>query len=724
VFLETALSVLGQSFQDFEWIIVDDGSTDYLAITRLQTVKARDPRIKILTQKNAGPAAARNVAFRNSCGRYICQLDSDDLLEPTFIEKCAWFLESNLNFGFCNTWSVIFGSEEFLWRTGFERGKLHLVANSGPNMSLIRRSAFEEAGGLDETILFGHEDWDFWLALAKVGYWGHTLPEYLMWYRKQLNGRFYQVVHSDSGHRDFEALIAKKYSGLNANFPNPTIKHPEPYETVSAQIPFGNLLAKPGNLRRILFLLPWMVTGGADKVNLDWIAALKKDGYEVSICATLESTHNWLPEFAKLTPDIFVLPNFLRTADFPRFLRFLVKSRQIDTILISASTFGYHVLPYLRMHCPEVTFVDLCHAEEPNWMNGGHPRFGVGYQEMLDLNLVTTEHLRDWMLGCGAAQERIAVCHTGIQVVQHNGMDRAQARSRARKKFKLDPEIPAIIFAGRLCEQKRPKFLAEILQGLNEKGASFQALIIGDGELRQDLEDNLHNMKLTECVRMLGSVKHEVWLEALIAADIFLLPSKYEGISVALLEAMAMGVVPVTTAVGGQGESVIPACGFLILPGGHEFANYVDALVCLTHDASLRESMATSCHQFISEKFSLSATSSGFLMALEHARSLARAKPRLSVSSGMAQELATLAVEYARLNTVASFLWSQRGGKNSVGGGTSVSVLPIHGVLRLLELLATTRIGLTLLRSRRLRRFGRWLTTKLETRRQATSLQE
>lgn len=723
VFLETAQSVLGQSFQDFEWIIVDDGSTDPAAVARLQTVQARDPRIKIVSQKNAGPAAARNTAFRNSCGPYICQLDSDDLLEPTFIEKCVWFLESNPNFGFCNAWSVIFGSEEFLWRTGFERGKLHLEANSGPNMSLIRRAAFQDAGGLDESIRFGHEDWDFWLALAKAGYWGHNLPEYLMWYRKRTDSRFHQVMRSDSGHRDFEALIAKKYAGLDADFPNPTIRHPEAYETVSPEIPFDNVLTKPDDLRRILFLLPWMVTGGADKVNLDWIAALTQNGYEVSICATLESTHNWLPEFAKLTPDIFVLPNFLRTADFPRFLRYLINSRQIDTVLISASTFGYQVLPYLRTHCPGVTFVDLCHAEEPHWMNGGHPRFGVGYQDMLDLNLVTTGHLRDWMLGRGADPERITVCHTGIQVAPHHAMDRAQARSRARQKFKLDPEIPVIIFAGRLCEQKRPKFLAEILHDLTARGARFHALIIGDGELRQDLEDSLHNMKLTDTVQMLGSVTHEVWLQALVASDIFLLPSQYEGISVALLEAMAMGVVPVTAAVGGQGESVTPECGFLIPPGGPERVAYVDALIRLTHDASLRQSMGTSCRQRISDQFSLSATRAGFLQALERARSLASVQPRLPISRGLAQELATLAVEYTRLNTVASFLWSQKG-TTRAGGSAPVPVLPMQGLLQLLESLAATRIGYTLLRSRRLRRFGRWLITKLESRHQATSRPE
>lgn len=713
VFLETARSLLGQSLQAFEWIIVDDGSSDPASLARLHAVQESDARIKVIVQDNAGPAAARNKGFSHSSGRYVCLLDSDDMLEPTFIEKCAWFLESNPGFGFCNTWSVNFGDEEFLWRVGFERGMAHLEANSGPPMSLIRRAAFEAAGGFDESIRFGHEDWDFWLALAKAGYWGHTLPEYQEWYRKRSSGRFHQVMQSDSVNRDFEALIAKKYAGLHSSFPTPTIRHPEPYENVPCEIPFENRLARAENVRRILFLVPWMVTGGADKVNLDWIAALTRNGYRVSICATLESHHNWLAEFAKLTPDIFILPNFLRCADYPRFLRYLIDSRQIDTVLITGSTFGYLALPYLRANCPGVAFVDLCHVEEPHWMNGGHPRFGVGYQEMLDLNLVTTAHLREWMVERGAARERIAVCHTGIDVAGLAAA--APARSQARQGLGLVGDIPVIVFAGRLCEQKRPNFLADILQALAARGVSFQALIIGDGELRPALEDRLREAKLQDSVRLLGTVEHGVWLEALAASDIFLLPSAYEGISVALLEAMAMGVVPVTAAVGGQDESVTPACGFLISRTDRELDAYVEALLRLIADASLRQAMGRACRERIAGEFSRDATTAAFLSGLERARDLAETRPRLAVSRGFAQELATLAVEYTRLNGVASFLWTHWV-QTRPGETPTVEAIPINALARLWTLLSSTRPGAALLRSRRLRASARWLLAKLEAR--------
>lgn len=708
VFLETVKSVLAQSCQNLEWIIVDDGSTDEAALARLHAVQASDARISVVRQKNAGPAAARNTAVKHSIGQYLCLLDSDDMLEPTFIEKCLWFLESNPQFGFCNTWSIHFEDDSFLWKVGFETGKLHLDTNSGPPMSVVRRIAFEASGGFDESIRFGHEDWDFWLALAKAGYWGHTLPEYLSWYRRRSGGRFHQVMNSGSVNREFEELMAKRYADLRSNFPAPVVSYPVPYETVPSQLPFANKLEKPDNVRRILFVIPWMVTGGADKVNLDWIRALTQNGYQVSICATLESENNWRHEFAKLTPDIFTLPTFLRTADYPRFLRSLIDSRQIDTVLISASTFGYLTLPYLRSHFPKLTFVDLCHVEEA-WMNGGHPRFAVGYQEMLDLNLVTTSHLRDWMVERGAQKERIEVCYTGIDCTQ---LDAGPAsKERARQHLQLDNDIPVIVFAGRFCEQKRPHFLAAILQALAARGAKFQALIIGDGDLRPAFVDQINKANLARSVRLLGTVDHAAWLEVLAASDIFLLPSLYEGISVALLESMGMGVVPVTASVGGQEEVVTAACGFLIPHSDHELADYVDTLERLIAQPEFRATVGEAAKKRIFKQFNLPATAASLLQLLDKAHQFAAHDTRVALPRGYAQEVATLAVEYTRLNNVASTLWTNQSKAGGQGAGQGISP---DSLKKLYALLSRTWLGKAILQSSWLRRFGRWLIARLE----------
>jgi glycosyltransferase involved in cell wall biosynthesis len=644
------------------------------------------------------------------------------MLEPTFIEKCVWFLESNPGFGFCNAWSVNFGDETFLWSIGFERGSAHLKENSGPPIAVVRRTAFEAAGGFDETIRLGHEDWDFWLALAKAGYWGHTLPEYLAWYRKRSGGRFAQVMRAASVHREFQEFIAGKYGGLRATFPTPHIKLPEPFETPSQTLPFANPLHKPAGGKRLLLLVPWMVTGGADRVNLDWMAALQRNGYQVSVCATLVSYHRWLPAFAKLTPDVFVLPHFLRCADYPRFLRYLIESRGIDVVMVSHASFGYLVLPYLRAHCPGVTFVDLCHVEEPHWLNGGHPRFAVGYQEMLDLNLVTTAHLRDWMVDRGARPERIAVCYSGIDVTELAAVNAlaaghapATGATPARPSAgAADAPGPVVVFAGRICEQKRPQFLADILKTLAARGIAFEALVIGDGELRPALDARLRADRLLGMVRMVGAIDHAEWLRTLARADVFLLPSAYEGISVALFEAMAMGVVPVTAAVGGQGEVIDSATGYLVARGERELDDYVDALEHLLTDGARRARMGRAARARILERFSQPVTTACLLAALDRARDLAVTEPRLPVAPGYAQEVATLAVEYTRMNGLADYLWSQQRPARSSDALTLYG-MPLRWTRQSLMMLSASPLGMLLRRSPRVHRWGRRVMAKVKS---------
>ena len=427
-FVETFVALQAQSFQNWEWLIVDDGSPDFESVRRLHDFAKTDERIKVIRQANGGTAAARNRGFHNSIGRYICLLDHDDMVEPTYLEKCIWFLDSNPEFAFCNSFHVIFGEQTYLFTNGFERGKAFLQANSAPPISVIRRTAYAECGGFDESIRVLYEDWDFWLAMAKAGFWGYTIPEYLQWYRKLGSGRHEQILKSGYDNEDFARIMRKKYEGLEKHFPEPQRRHPQPFETIETKAFVSNPLGANPFGRRVMFILPWMVTGGADRVNLDLIEGLVLKGHDVTICATLLADHLWEHQFSQFTPDIFVLPNILRESDYPRFIAYLIQSRKIDTVVITGSTIGYQLLPYLRSVSPGVAFVDICHVEELHWLNGGHPRFGVGYQDVLDLNIVTTRHLSEWMQERGADESRIKVMYTGVRSAQASRTPEVRAR--------------------------------------------------------------------------------------------------------------------------------------------------------------------------------------------------------------------------------------------------------------------------------------------------------
>lgn len=717
VFLETLESVLLQSLQEWEWIIVDDGSSDTGALERLADAAGRDPRIKVIRQANAGPSAARNTAFCNSCGTYICLLDSDDLLEPTYIEKCVWFLESQREFAFVNSWSVTFGDYEYLWDKGFETGKEHVTANSGPPMSVIRRDAYAAVGGFDESIRKGHEDWAFWLSLAEKGYWGYTIPEYLEWYRRRDHGRFAQIMKESKTNQEFESYIHQRFTHLKESFPNPQLKEPTAYETVNFAVPFANALHKAPEKKRALFLLPWMVTGGADKVNLDWIKGLVAHDWQVTICTTLQSENTWYSEFSKITSDIFILTNFLHTAEYPRFLDYIIGSRQIDVVIIAGSTFGYHLLPYLKSSNPSVAFVDLCHVEEPHWQNGGHPRFGIGYQDLLDLNIVTTSHLRNWMIERGADGSKIEVCYTGIDC----SYIEAAAECRAQKRLELDlpDNVPVLVFAGRLCDQKRPYMLAKILKKLKGNGVKFLCLIVGDGELKQQLVKQLKDYGLEDCTRMLGVLSHDQWLGVLSASDIYLMPSDYEGISIVLYESMAMKhVVPVMSDVGGQSEIIDPTTGYLIPKNDGELSAYVEVLSHLISNPSQRVVTAARGYDRIIHNFTYEGTIKQLLNILDIAIKRRGSSERGYLLPGLAKEMATFAVEYKRLSFVADNLWSQSIINTSIStpGHDAAASTNLIGLINLMSVIARTKIGNALLTNSLLCKIGNWVFNKLQER--------
>lgn len=706
LFQETLNSILAQTLQNWELIIVDDGSTDSESVARLDKHAQCDSRIRVIRQENAGPSAARNTAARNASGRYLCILDSDDLIEPTYLEKCVWFLDSNPEFAFCNAQSIVFGEQQYLWTLGFERNELFLRANSGPPISVIRREAYEDIGGFDESIRFGHEDWDFWLSMASAGHWGYTLTEFLQWYRKRSNGRFEEIMRSETANSDFEKLISEKYKKLHGTFPNPQRRYPQPFETLPSTPLVQNPLLPNPNGRRILFIIPWMVTGGADRVNLDLIEGLSLQGHQVTICATLTADHRWKSQFAKLTPDIFILPNFLHLSDYPRFLSYLINSRVIDTVVISGSTIGYQLLPYLRASAPQTAFVDLSHVEEPHWLNGGHPRFGVGYQGALDVNITTTKHLASWMEEKGADRKKIRVLYTGIKSAR---IDRTSEHStRIKHKLGIVDDVPIIVFGGRICEQKRPAILAEILKTAHAEGIKFQALIVGHGELYGELEKLISEFKLTSCVKLLGMQPHDNWLEILSISNILLLPSQYEGISIALLEAMTAGVVPIISDAGGQNEIVDETSGFLISFGESEVRGYVDAINLLVRDPLRCNNMASKCREIMAEKLSWIKSIHEFESIISHAQEVRKNQPKFNLDLSLATELATIALEYKRLSDAVDWLWSARE-KSQTAGNPAESP-----ILRLAVLLSSTKLGRYIETNSTLKSIGKCVLRKLK----------
>lgn len=99
---QSLMSVLSQSYQDFEVVIVDDGSTDN-SVAKVEEIQ--DSRIRLIRQENGGPGKARNTGVKNAYGEWIVMLDADDELLPNGLETFQKIIDiaSNIDIVDCNT---------------------------------------------------------------------------------------------------------------------------------------------------------------------------------------------------------------------------------------------------------------------------------------------------------------------------------------------------------------------------------------------------------------------------------------------------------------------------------------------------------------------------------------------------------------------------------------------------------------------------------------------
>lgn len=196
----TMKSVLSQSFNDAEIIVVNDGSTDD---TERWVLSIDDPRIKIITQENKGLAGARNTGILNSQGEFIAFLDADDIWEPTKLEKQVKALEEDMSVSLVYTWVAYIDEQDNptgrvirnvaegdVWADLTQRN----IVESG-SVAMVRKNCFDEVGLFDQSLGSYVEDWDMWLRMS-TKYRFKVLKEPLVYYR--------QV--SSSASRNWEAM--------------------------------------------------------------------------------------------------------------------------------------------------------------------------------------------------------------------------------------------------------------------------------------------------------------------------------------------------------------------------------------------------------------------------------------------------------------------------------------------------------------------------------------
>lgn len=179
---ETLDSVLCQTYQNWECIIVNDGSIDNTADIAKAYLE-KDPRFKYIYQNNSGLSSARNTGVQHSNGYFILPLDSDDLISSEYISLgvAAHENDPDLKIVYCR--ADLFGIHSGEWQLPEYSLERMLGRNCIFCSAIYKREDYDKAGGYKTNMKYGYEDWDFWLSILENGDKVYKIDKILFHYR-------------------------------------------------------------------------------------------------------------------------------------------------------------------------------------------------------------------------------------------------------------------------------------------------------------------------------------------------------------------------------------------------------------------------------------------------------------------------------------------------------------------------------------------------------------
>ena len=613
---QTYNCIVNQTFPWFEWLIIDDGSTDEGSLEILKEIEKSDNRIKVYRQDNAGPGAARNWGMKLAKTDFIFPLDADDLIEPTCLEYEYWALYFNPDAAWAYSDSVGFGDQEYTWCVNFDPVKMK-EENHVTICAMIRKEKALEVGGYSSIAKKFDEDWHFWLKLiAKGGFPVQIKGDFLFWYRRLETGRFSSV------HENKEiALENKRIIAEQAQFvidPKKAVIYPcdndaEWKKPVLST--WDRNIYNQKKSKNVLFLFPWLEMGGADKFNLDLIKGIVADGYEVGVITTVPANNEWLQEYREYIQDIFNLPNFLSMKNWAEFISYYIISRQVDIVFVSNSYHGYYIVPWLRKEFPDLVIVDYVHSTPWYWRNGGYSRTAGVLGNILEKTYVCNSSTKnDLIVDFGRKSDSVDVAYIGID---EKKFDREKINSGILNEYGIDSSRPVVLFICRLHPEKRGLLMLEIADRVRKEIPDVAFVVVGDGEQREEIENKIASKNLEDTVYLLGA--HNEVRPFYKDSDLLLICSLNEGLALTAYEACAMGVPVVSADVGGQKDLIDESVGALIKRyddvekgfGKHSFdeaeiMEYTNSIIRILSDKELSQKLSENCRSKILNGFTIS----------------------------------------------------------------------------------------------------------------------
>src|ERR1700733_2916635 len=218
---EALKSIAGQTYSDWECVIVNDGSTDD-SRSVIEAFIRDDPRFRLVNIQNSGVSVARNTAVAHSRGTWLFPLDADNRMLPDCLAKCMAQVQRDPGLRLVYTEAELFGAESGLWRLPPFDYKTMLKYNMIDNSCLFLRKDFDKVGGYRTNMVNGLEDWDFFIALLYGCKPGQVvkIDEPLYYYRVNESGRRMTVAGSGKQRKMLDLMVYNNFPIYQEYFPD------------------------------------------------------------------------------------------------------------------------------------------------------------------------------------------------------------------------------------------------------------------------------------------------------------------------------------------------------------------------------------------------------------------------------------------------------------------------------------------------------------------------
>lgn len=301
--------------------------------------------------------------------------------------------------------------------------------------------------------------------------------------------------------------------------------------------------------------------GGADKFNLDIIKRSNKDKYEFTIISTEPNPNDWRQEFEEQA-TVYDITTFLDRKYWISFINYIITKNHIDIIFNTNSTFGYSILPYLKVKYPQIPIMDYVHMEEWYNRNGGFSRDSSRIASVIDKTYVCNNNSEKILVEYFKRNPKeVGTIYIGVDDKIYNPA--LFQREEILQELSIDTKGKYVIsYICRITEQKRPFLLLKIIEKLKKEREDCLFLIAGDGPLLDKMKKEAKRLKIDSDILFLGNVKETEKIYAI--SDMTINCSIKEGLALTAYESLAMGVPVVSCDVGGQKELINEEVGIIV----------------------------------------------------------------------------------------------------------------------------------------------------------------